>query len=1135
MKAKFLVFFLLAWGCSEEKQPSGAATEASPTSVLFERVNETHSNIYFNNQVAETHLMNALNYDYMYNGAGVSVGDVNADGLPDIYFAANFIPNKLYLNKGNFSFEDITEISGMAGKPGFYTGTTFVDINGDGLLDVYVCKSGAFPEPDTRRNELYVNQGTNDNGIPIFKEEAQKYQLDLPHYSTQASFFDYDKDGDLDLFLINHNVNSEVHYDLSSYQNQRSELTSDRLFRNDNHRFVDVSDKAGIINDGIGFGLGLAIGDLNNDHWPDIIVGQDFASKDRIYLNQQNGTFEEIASEVTGHLSNFSMGNDIADINNDGWLDFMSLDMVSEDNYGIKASMSGMNPERFQEMLQQGFHYQYMYNTLQINNGTPTHEKPYFSDIASLAGVSSTDWSWGPLFFDMDNDGDKDLFISNGIKRDFRNVDYLHYRERAEQAYLEKVKTVSPALKAVAQQQHDAELIRRMPPRKKNNYFFENNGDLSFTKQNGKWAKEKMDASNGAAFADFDNDGDLDLVTNNMDDLASLYRNNTIEQGLGNFLKLKLKGPEHNPNGIGSRVQVIGSKHTQIAEQYVSRGFQSSVEPILHFGLGQEEEAVELHIVWPDGKQQHLSGQKINQTLILRHSEAKVLPKEEASPLPLYRDVTEKHQLTHLSRESVFNDFQRESLLPHKMSEEGPALAVGDINQDGLDDFYIGGAKGHPGTLYVQQASGAFVPESRTPFISDQACEDVGALFFDADGDNDLDLYVVSGSNEYEVGSAYYEDRIYRNEDGRFRKAPNPFPSPLRVSGSVVKPYDFDDDGDLDLFVGGRQVPGQYPHAGTSLMLRNDSENGIIRFTHVEQDILASLGMVTDAIWTDIDADQQAELVVLGEWMPIWIFEVNQEGKMQALKTNLEDQTGWWYSVTSMDFDQDGDMDILAGNLGLNSKYKASMSAPFEVFANDFDQTGTLDIVLGYHQDGKRFPLRGRECSSNQMPFIKNKFPNYHTFASADLEEVYGIENLEKSLQFSATNFASTYFENEGSGNFTIRSLPHLAQLTALKKILTDDVNGDGKQDVLIFGNIYGFEVETPRQDAGYGSVLLGNGAGEFQPLMPYESGLFVKGEVAEAAILTTALGKMILIAKNHDFLQLIHLDSTNSKGVIEY
>lgn len=1092
---------------------------------LFEILTDSLTHISFNNNLKENVVMNGFNYEYLYNGAGVSVGDVNGDGLPDLYFAANLTDNELYLNKGELTFENVTQKAGVGGGYGLHQGTTMVDINSDGKLDIYVCKSGAFDDPNKRRNELYINQGNDEKGVPVFIEKGKKYGLDLPHYSTQAAFFDYDRDGDLDLFLLNHNTDVDgVQKNMETLRYQKSDLSSDRLFRNDDDYFTDVSDQAGIINDGIGFGLGIAIGDLNNDGWADMVIGQDYTAKDRLYLNQQDGTFQEIMNEATGHISTFSMGNDIADFNNDGWMDFISVDMVSEDNYGIKASMSGMNPDQFNFLVDEGFHYQYMYNTLQLNNGVYKEKNiPVFSDIASMTGISSTDWSWGPLFFDMDNDGDKDLFISNGIKRDFRNVDYIRYRKKKEAELQERLATAPDNLKAMARQQFVADMLSRMPTRKKPNYFYENQGDLAFAKKNQLWTIDKLTASNGAAYADLDNDGDLDIITNNMDEKAFIYRNNSRELGLGNFIKVQLKGSEKNKDGIGARVSITTSQGKQISEQYMTRGFQSSIDRTLHFGLGKEQKVMELKVVWTDGKSQTLQPSAINQTLVVNYSDATNGDQPQANESPIFATITEQTKLKHFAKENQYDDFKKESLLPHKLSEEGPTLAVGDINQDGLDDFYIGGAKGQSGKLYVQNISGSFKAISSTIFQNDKAYEDVNATFFDADQDGDLDLYVVSGSNEYEVGSKFYADRIYQNENGQFKKAANPFETKIAHSGSVVRPYDIDADGDLDLFVGGRQTPGQYPHSGTSLLLRNDSEKNNIRFSIIETPALENLGMVTDALWADLNGDKKAELVVVGEWMPLTVLEISSDGLLQHSKFNIQHSTGWWFSVAAADFDKDGDIDLVAGNLGQNSKYQASENEPFQIHTKDFDQTGSLDIVLSYKQEGKEYPLRGRECSSNQMPFIKKKFPNYHTFASASLEEVYGEENLASALNYQANNFATSYFENRGDGTFQITSLPELAQITTVQKIIPKDINADGHLDLLLFGNMYGFEVETPRQDGGYGLALLGKGDGNFTPLMPYESGLFVKGDAADAATITRPNGQTsLLIAKVNDYLQLV-------------
>lgn len=1099
--------------------------------LLFEIISDSISQITFNNLLQENAVMNGFNYEYLYNGAGVSVGDLNGDDLPDLYFAANLIGNQLYLNKGNLVFEDITQKAGIKGNDGLHQGTTMVDVDADGKLDIYVCKSGSFKDPDKRRNELYINQGNDENGIPIFKEEGKKYGLDLPHYSTQASFFDYDRDGDLDLFLINHNtLPQQVQERMETLRFEKSDLTSDRLFRNDNDTFIDVSDEAGIINDGISFGLGIAIGDLNNDGWADIVVGQDYTAKDRLYLNQRDGTFKEIMNDAAGHIATYSMGNDIADFNNDGWLDFIAVDMVSEDNYGIKASMSGMNPDQFNFLVDEGFHHQYMYNTLQLNNGNFAEKNiPVFSDIASMVGVSSTDWSWGPLFFDMDNDGDKDLFISNGIKRDFRNVDYIRYKNQKEAELSGLLAKASDNLKAMMQRQFVTDMLNQMPPRKKTNYFYENQGGLSFVKKNQQWAMDKMTASNGAAYADLDNDGDLDIITNNMDEKAFIYRNNSREMGLGNYLKIKLIGSEKNKDGIGARVTLTTKNGTQIYEQYLTRGFQSSSDKTIHFGLGEATAVTELTITWADGKTQTLQPNIINQTITLNYAEAQNSAPQQQAIDPVFETITAQTNLNHLAQENAYDDFKKESLLPHKMSEEGPALAIADVNQDGLDDFYIGGAKDYAAKLYIQNTAGNFEPSSLTTFQKDRAYEDVDAVFFDADQDGDLDLYVVSGSNEFAANTPFYQDRIYLNEGGEFTRINAPFDKNAWVSGSVVRPYDFDADGDLDLFVGGRQQPGQYPNSGSSLLLRNDSEKDNISFTQIENPGLDTIGMVTDAIWANVQGDKKSELVLVGEWMPITVLEVNNDGLIQNAPITIENSRGWWFSIAIADFDEDGDMDLVAGNLGENSKYQASLSKPFQIHTKDFDETGSLDIVLSYHQEGEEYPLRGRECSSNQMPFIKKKFPNYHEFASATLDEVYGEDNLETALHYKATNFATSYFENLGNGQFKMDPLSSLAQISTVRKIITNDVNNDGHLDLTLLGNLYGFEVETPRQDAGYGLFLEGRGDGTFIPKMPYESGLYVNGEVVDAQLISIKDKEAILIAKNNNFIQLVGKSKSKS------
>ncbi len=1128
----FICLSLLLTACGNP--PIGSSNSISLNEhgdpLLFEILDDSLTKISFNNRIDENALMNGFNYEYLYNGAGVSVADLNGDDLPDLYFTANLVDNELYLNQGDLIFEKVTQRAGVEGGYGFHQGTTMVDINHDGRLDIYLCKSGIFEDPGKRKNELYVNQGNDSLGIPIFKEEARQYGLDLPHYSTQAAFLDYDKDGDLDMFLLNHNTQvREVQENMERLRFVKSEYTSDRLFRNDNGRYVDISDMAGIINDGIGFGLGIAIGDVNNDNWPDMIVGHDYTAKDRMYINQRDGTFRETMNRSTGHIPTFSMGNDIADFNNDGWLDFISVDMVSEDNYGIKASMSGMNPEQFNYLVDEGFHHQYMYNTVQLNNGVPNLEgDPLFSDIAFFAGASSTDWSWGPLLFDMDNDGDRDLFISNGIKRDFRNVDYVKYKKAKEQEFVQKMEKAPGPLKETLKKMFIAEMLQNMPARKKHNYFFENLGNLEFSKKNQVWALDKFTAANGAAYADLDNDGDLDIITNNMDDKAFVYRNNSMELGTGNYIRFKLEGPKKNRDGIGARVRIRTKEGIQMAEQYMTRGFQSSIDRILHFGLGGAETIHELKITWPDGLSQVLTDIGSNQTLTLEYGKASMARQKKQSTVKShFRDISDRVALDRSSRENEFNDFLREALMPHRMSEEGPALATGDVNADGLEDFFIGGAMGESGKIYLQLQSGKFKPLDMASFRRDRQYEDVGAVFFDADNDDDLDLYVVSGGNESKLGSGNYEDRIYRNTNGSFDRVVRPFVDGVATSGSVVRPFDYDGDGDLDLFVGGRQIPGKYPYPATSLLLRNNSGKGKLQFVNTRADWLKDLGMVTDAKWSDMDGDGSGDLIIVGEWMSPKIFRNTKTGFLDVSEASgLNHLTGWWFSVETADFDKDGDMDMVAGNLGLNSKYRASPTEPFQIYAKDFDGTGSMDIVLGYHQEGDLFPLRGRECSSNQMPFIKEKFHTYHDFASASLEEVYGAENLGTALSYGATNFSSSYFENLGSGFFEQRELPRPAQLTAITKTIVEDVDADGNLDMIVLGNMYGFEVETPRQDAGLGLLLLGTGKGTFDPSMAFDSGLYIVGEVADADLVKGADGKEVLVvAKKKDRMQFVQIN----------
>jgi hypothetical protein len=1119
MKSPFQIFcfiLLFCFGCEQNMQPEISDQDLP----LFTTLNHESTGIEFRNDLKETLYMNGLFYEYYYNGGGVAVGDFNNDELPDIYFISNLESNRMYLNQGSMKFKDITKLAGVKGKSVFPTGVTTVDINSDGLLDIYISSSGRIRDPEKRRNELYVNKGMDKNGVPTFEENAKQYGLDIEEFSTQASFFDYDKDGDLDMFLINHDV--EIYGDdkLEEFLATKGELSGERLYRNYNGKYEDVTDEAGIVNNRLGFGLGLAVGDLNNDGWPDVYVSHDFSGEDHLYLNNRNGTFSESVSESMRHISNFSMGNDIADYNNDGWLDVMSVDMVSEDNYGIKTSMSGMSPEKFQIHVDLGLHHQYMFNTLQLNNGNAgTETIPYFSEVAHLAGVSNTDWSWAPLFFDMNNNGRKDLFLANGIKRDFRNNDFVNYHKKVREE-LAKNKTIN-------KEKYITQMMAKMPTRKKNNYFFLNNGDLTFSKMNKKWLLDSaMTCSNGAAYADFDNDGDVDVVVNNMDDFAYIYQNNTNVSKDKNYLKIKLNGSEDNSMGIGTRIEVKCNDDEQIKEQYLTRGFQSSVSEVMHFGLGTNEVADELIVIWADGKKQNIKNIKANQTLTLQYKNAKKEKVNTDQVALLFSDISNKN-INHRHVENEYDDFKKESLLPHKMSEHGPALAVADINGDGLDDIFIGGALGYAGILYVQNQKGRF--EIKKEFIQEREYEDVGAAFFDVDNDGDLDLYVVSGGNERKVDSKYYQDRIYSNNSGTFTLASDALPT-VSISGSCVKPFDYDADGDVDLFIGGRQVPGKYPFPTDSYLLQNNSTKHKIGFVDVSNDaapMLKDIGMVTDAVWTDVNNDGLTDLIVVGEWMTIKILK-NQGNSFvdETEEFGLSDQSGWWSSIAAADFDNDGDMDLIAGNLGLNYKYKATPSEPFEIYAKDFDQSGNLDIVLGYYNDGNLFPLRGRECTSNQMPFVKQKFASYDAFGKATLAEVYGADNISTALHYQANTFATTYYENKRGMSFEPRPLTNLAQLSSGNTILIKDIDHDQNLDIILSGNMYGSEIETPRNDASYGMFLKGDGAGKFVPYLPFESGLLADGNIkASSFVHLKNKSTGIVFGSSDDFLKLIEIN----------
>ncbi len=1073
---------------------------------LLELLSTDDTGIRFRNDVTEDLNTNIFTYTNFYNGGGVAIGDINNDGLADIYFSANSNTGKLYLNKGGFKFLDITKGSGLDTLSGWKTGVTMVDINQDGLLDIYICRSGK-TRPKLRANLLFVN-----NGNQTFTEKGKEYGLDAWGTSLQAAFFDYDLDGDLDMYLLNHAIDPIRKIFRNFHDSDINRNTGDKLYNNRNGHFTEVSEFIGINRSKLGDGLGVTIVDFNNDRYPDIYVCNDFAGRDYLYFNNGDGTFSEKALQSMKHISYSSMGVDAADIDNDGWQDLFVLDMRSSTNYGRKTNMAAMNPEAFNLLIDLKGHRQYMRNTLQLNNGNET-----FSDIAPMAGVSSTDWSWAPLFVDLDNDGHKDLFVTNGMRKNTNNKDYLAYKD---ERIAEESKNENPDFETMIW-----DILNNIPTEKVVNLVYKNIDGLSFEKINDEWGITSPSFSNGAAYADLDNDGDMDLVINNIDQEAHIYRNNASQVNGNHFIKVKLHGNPLNLDGIGAKIMVQTGGEKQYLEQYVSRGYQSSVDFVLHFGLGQSEVIDLLKVTWPDGKISELTNINVDQLITVNYSSAVDPPKaEEEQPL-LFSDATSAYGLQHKHIENFYDDFKREILLPHKMSTFGPALAVCDINNDGLDDFFIGGAKDSEGAIYIQNINKSFTKTNQKSLASDKFYEDMDALFFDADGDADLDLYVVSGGNELPEGDAFYQDRLYINDGkGDFSRTVIALPK-IVSSGGVVRAYDYDNDGDLDLFVGGRLKAGQYPKVDRSYMLENTNGKFTDVTTSQAKELIAP-GMVTDALWSDYDGDGTKDLILVGEWMPITIYK-NDMGTLTKYKgdATLSNSDGWWFSIAEGDVNGDGRMDYIVGNLGENYKYKAKPGAPFRMFSNDFDNDGSLDIVLSYYENDTLYPLRGKECSSQQVPGLKKKFKDYNSFGLATLEDIYETGNLEASDLLEAKTFASSLLINTSDG-FELKPLPKIAQISAVFGIVYDDFDNDGLEDIVIAGNLYNSEVETPRNDAGQGLFLKGDGKGGFDPVRGYNSGLFIPGDVKKLKSIRLNKGSSarqgIIAGINNDVLKLI-------------
>ncbi len=1105
MKNLLLCMFLVVFLFSCEKEPS---IEKSKPSTSFNLRSHEFTGINFSNNVIENDTLNYFTFPYMYMGGGVAIGDINNDGLSDVYFTGNMSENKLYLNKGDLKFEDISQKAGVSGGDRWYTGVTMVDINSDGWLDIYVSVSGIF---GTTNNQLFINNKDN-----TFSEKAKEYGLDDETASIQATFFDYNNDGFLDVFVANYpvvKVSMGNKYYHALMQENRIENSGHLYKNNGNNTFTDVTEATGVKN--FGMTLGVVVSDYNNDGWKDLYLSNDFNVPDYFYLNNGDGTFKEVIQEATNHTAMFGMGIDVADFNNDKLLDIVQLDMTPSDYKRSKTNMASMNPESFYEGVDLGLHYQYMQNTLQLNNGVNRNGVPIYSDISRLTGLATTDWSWGTLFADFDNDGLKDIIITNGMKRDVNNNDVNQRTNLSDFSDLNK---------SIDYKQY--------PSTPLDNYVFKNEGNYNFFKANDLWNISYKGFSNGVSYGDLDNDGDLDIIINNLDDTASLFENSMNTETGGNYLKIKLNGSKNNSFGLGAKVELTSKKSKQFQEFTLTRGFQSSVEPIIHFGLGKDEIVEKVAITWANGNKQTLEGIDVNQQLVLSFENSKKIHAEEnISKNGFFKDITVEAGINFKHSEDDYDDFALEPLLPHKNSQMGPALTVGDINNDGLDDFFIGNASGKSGQMFIQKSNATF-DVIDGPWLDDKHHEDTGALLFDVDGDSDLDLYVVSGGNDPSKTRSYYQDRLYVNTPEGFVKSLKSLPL-IDTSGLVVTASDYDNDGDLDLFIGGRIIPGKYPFPAKSYILKNEGgKDESAYFSDVTSEVLPDLaeaGLVTSALWDDFNNDGKIDLIVTGEWMPIRFFK-NTGNKFKEVTQDLglENDTGWWYSLQKVDYDNDGDMDYVAGNLGLNYKYKAKKEAPFEVYANDFDENGSMDIVLSYQKKGVLLPLRGRECSSQQVPAIKHRFETFELFADATLADIYGQSMLDKSLHYKATTFANSWIENNGNGKYSLHQLPKRTQFSSINTMQVFDMNDDGLSEIILGGNLYQSEVETPRNDSDYGLVL--STTSNSQPIIHQSqaTGLFIQGEIKKIQPVYVGKEKSLsfLFAKNNDSLKLFTLNS---------
>jgi len=1079
------------WGCIQQHAERKENT-------LFRRITSDSTGISFVNKLSFDTDFNIYTYRNFYNGGGVGLADFNNDGLLDIYLSANQLPNKLYLNKGNFHFEDVTDKAGVAGTRAWSTGVSLADVNGDGWTDIYVCNSGDV-KGDDRENELFIN-----NGDLTFTERAAEYGIADKGFSTHAVFFDYDKDGDLDLYILNNSYQSIGSFNLKKNERgKRDSLGGHKLMRNDKGHFTDVSESAGIFGSVIAFGLGVTVGDINKDGWLDIFVSNDFFERDYLYINNQNGTFRECLTSAMNSITGASMGADLADINNDGLPDLFVTEMLPEQNSRIKTVTTFENWDRYQYGVSNDYYHQFTRNSLQVNNGGVS-----FSEIGRFSKVEATDWSWGALMFDADNDGLKDIFVASGIYQDLTNQDFLQYA-----ASEEVVKMV------VSNNKVDyKKLVDIIPSNPVPNHFFKNFGNLEFYDESLKWLGDEKGFSNGSAYGDLDNDGDLDLIINNVNLPVSILRNSTNELFPQNhYLKFVLHGDGNNKQALGSKITIMDGDNEFYIEQMPMRGFESTVDFRPNIGVGSLDKVSKVLVEWPDGKITQLDSVNTDQTIILEQKDAIVTRgliklKEERLFITIPADVL---GVNFKQIENEFIDFNRDRLIYHMLSSEGPKVSVGDINNDSRDDFYIGAPKDQPGALYVQDANGTFILLNQEIFDKDKISEDLGSIFFDADGDGDQDLYVCSGGNEFSPGSSALVDRLYfNNGKGKFLKSGQIFPG---SSNSTVKSADFDGDGDIDLFVGTRLIPFSYGIASDSYLLINDGKGTFTNQADKFAPALKKIGMVTDAVWADIDRDNDLDLVIVGEWMGVTIL-INDKGRLTETKdSGLQQSKGWWNCIEAADIDKDGDVDFVIGNHGLNSRFRASVEKPVEMWVSDFDQNGTIEQIITTYNGEKSYPMALRHDLISQIPSLKKKFLKYESYKNATITDIFAPEQLSKALKLDVTTLASSILINDGAGKFKLEPLPTEAQLSPIYAILIDDIDKDGNLDLLMGGNLYKVKPEAGRYDASFGTYLQGDGRGKFTTVLNRDSGLKLEGEVRDIKKIKVGKNQLIMVTRNND------------------